>query len=118
MLSFVSGCNSGMENTIWEIYSISKELNNGSIEETLALDYMLNKKFDGVKIFIEKKKIKIIGNGFDLESNIIKITPEKFFVEDNGQEVQIQYFLSSDKRKCEFILADGTILKAKRKNEN
>ncbi|MCC5946056.1 MAG: hypothetical protein JJT94_14095 [Bernardetiaceae bacterium] len=104
-----------MENTVWEIYNVSKEISNDSVDDA-ALGYMLNEKIAGTKIFIAKNKIKIKGNEFDVEANVVKITPEKIFIEENGEEVQIQYFLSSDKRECEFILADGTRLKAKREN--
>lgn len=115
-LSFVNSCNSDMENTIWVIYKISKEINDENVEDTFAIDHLLNKKFDGTKIFIEKNKIKIKGNNFDMEGKVVEITPEIIFIKDKGKEFQIQYFLSSDKRECEFILADGTRFRAKKEN--
>lgn len=117
IISSLNSCSSEMNNTIWEIYNVSKEIKDDKIEDTFAIDYLINKKFEGTKLFIEKKKIKISGN-FNMEGDISKITSKVIFVEDKGQKFQIHYLLSSDKQDCQFILADGTKLHARKKDKN
>ena len=104
-----------IENTVWEIYEVWKEVDNTNIKKTYAIDLLLNEQFKETIVSIGTETIEIKGEYFEVAANIVTITTETIIAQEDGKEVQIQYTLSENGKVCEFTLADGTTLKARKK---